>query len=667
MKELKRKYFVYAIVSIILGLLYNCIVNTMGFNTQNIDIYKQATEGSGSNTEEFIEGSEIEQSFQRPFVYLYSISVQVATYENRDNIGTFKISVFNNGEIIGEQEYDVETIIDGELLNVKLTNYKGKIGDVITIRIWDSTSVSSESVAFFTSENYLMKTMDNNLTFNRVNLEESLNLHMETNSSNLGIMIVIMTMIMFLCIILDGSVEHIVNRYRIEYKFKDKCNNIMLLMILVLIGFIFFTLRNISYITYPIIYAEDATYITNILQKGILQTMFSTRSGNTADFTNVGSYLLLWISLKLSELFFSFNLNYLPIIVGVVSNLFYSVVAVMLYLIFEKKRKILGILFYWLVLLMPVANTGTEVFGRVLNHVFIWPVIVIAVLWHQYESRNIASKQKCWAGMICILAGISFPVSFVPLGVYLGLVGYESVRAKNVGLSVKANGLIIVALVVGLIMLPIMMGSQGGAIGLSLNTKSLIEFIVARHFLYPFVYLFYTYLTDACVLSLFIIYCIIIVYALLCERKKYGVFNAYTFLAISVFAVILSSAIMRITMTTYFYDYETTFPDRYYYACNLLSAILLVYAIDILVRNTKLFYSIVTIITAVYLLNPYLLFEQNLSTLGVGDTSATFADTIENIVVYGADDEITIEVYPTNGFTMTIPKVYYFYSKIDWK
>lgn len=135
-----------------------------------------------------------------------------------------------------------------------------------------------------------------------------------------------------------------------------------------------------------------------------------------------------------------------------------------------------------------------------------------------------------------------------------------------------------------------MIGSKGSAAGLEIKADSLVEFIIGRHMIYPFVYYAYEELNDILVVMIFAISVFIIIKANICEHKRNGILNelfVFTWLS---FACIAASFIMRLPMSALFDGYKSTHPDNYYYGCNILYCVLVLYSLYITVqRHIKFF------------------------------------------------------------------------------
>ena len=107
--------------------------------------------------------------------------------------------------------------------------------------------------------------------------------------------------------------------------------------------------------------------------------------------------------------------------------------------------------------------------------------------------------------------------------------------------------------------------------------NSLIEIITARSILYPYIEPFYNIMTNIASVCVFIVYITIVSLAFYFDNK--GRKDIFTLATITLLLAVLVP-ISRPELTHYILNYMGTFPDRYFYAQNILSVTLLIFALE---------------------------------------------------------------------------------------
>lgn len=582
-------------------IIFMIIFSTF-IKTDYVDFTTSNSPDSASIVGELTNDNTVTEKIISPYKNLKSISIQFANFSNRKNSGTVEISLYKDNKLIDNVLYDASSINDGEYLILPIHS-NIDIGDELILKIFSSDGESGSSVTCFTSNNSLLDKLGNKLFINNIPSDKHLNLKYSYNSEELNfhIFLIVILVLVFAYITVKNKYTNIVCNIQKLYPY----------FILFTIAFISLSLRDLSFLISPNLYAEDAVYVGNILNKGLLSSMFSTRSGGGNDFQNTGSYILLWIALKINTFIHGYNLTYLPTYIGIVANSFFSLIALTGYITFKKYNKLLSICIFLCIILIPTGMSGSEIFGRVLNTVFIWPILLSFLLLILLDN-NISILKSNLIGIICIIGGLSFPISYGIIGIYLIFSFLTQRNTFTFSIWLKRNICTIFSLIIGIYLFPIIITSQGAATTLKTNPNSIIEFIFARHFLYPFIQMFYHNFNDMLTIFLFILYTIIIIFSLYYVRKHKSDLYFFLLLVFFTFGCTFSSAVMRIKMTQLFQNYTSTFPDRYYYGCNILSTILLIYSIFLIIKysnfNIKYFYTL-SLILLFFIINNSFLFE----------------------------------------------------------
>lgn len=543
-----------------------------------------------TNTElacEINKGDTVEQRITRPFEDIYRIYINLPTFSDRERDGVVSVKVINNGKVVGEKQIDANELSDYEYFEVALSDTRGQIGDVFEVVI-TATSTTGKSVGVWRNENQYSNILSAALIINGQTYTNAItNIKIEYKTCKLhGCWLYFGLLILGILLLNDNALTKINN-----ISFEHVC-----IVSLFIAGVIILYFRSAKFEN-AFIYAEDGKYISRLLNNGFLSSAFSTRSGGTDDFWNVGSYVLLKCSLILNRMFYGYDITQLAFIIGWVANIFWVTVALTAYAVFAKRSKGLSLAMYCCILLIPMGNSGIEVFGRVLNEVFIFPVLASLLLYQIWEQKYTLSKNNMLKQLVILICGMSFPVSFGALGIWMFFGGIIAIRNKKFKEFIFANWINIVSSLIFLMILPSMLGSQGSAQGMKTDYDSIIEFVIARHFIYPLVYLWYNELNDIIVALVFVVIMVFISAANIKDWRKDNCLTQYNIFTIISIACILVSSIMRLSMSSMFSQYEYTYPDRYYYGCNILFLMIFIYAIYVLLYHNKIVMKI-----AVYML-----------------------------------------------------------------
>jgi hypothetical protein len=221
-------------------------------------------------------------------------------------------------------------------------------------------------------------------------------------------------------------------------------------------------------------------------------------------------------------------------------------------------------------------------------------------------------------------------------------------------------------MLVGIYLLPSLLNAKGITSTMVMKKDSIVEFVIARHILYPFIYFAYRLLNNGFTIILFIIYVGIVLYALYLNSRQKNIINSYSIFL--VFAIINwgASVGMRIKMTSLFDKYQTSFPDRYFYGCNIFFSVIFIYAIKIIFDELnikkKFRYTFQVLIVVIMLVNPHLFEMAKRDTIFLnGYNNGTFNECVANSIKEqtktNANDLVKIESYP-KGWEIYIPYIY---------
>jgi hypothetical protein len=593
------------------------------------------------------------QEFYRPYQEIDGMELQFANYSDRLNKGIVNIKVFNEEEMLANINYDVSKIGDGEYIKVPFDSKKGHIGDKMSVKI-DSDSKAGSAVTLWLSENVKLKKLDGFVKVNGNQVEKNLHIKLRYISPKINNIWWLVAVFIAWLTIPSGICNRLVAEFNNNEKFRHKVLGGCKGLLFIIVGFVLLSFRDLSYITAPALYGEDGRFINNILNKGFIESAISTRGGGNADFQNTGSYILLYLALQTTKLFFGYNIAKLPIFIGVYANLFWAITAFIAYKAFRTKARELGFIAYLIIILVPMGAGGGAVFGRVLNTVFLWPVSILMLLIIQYDKKYKLGCESIAIGIGCIIGGLSFPITYGIVGVYLLFSFLRLLKERNFCQWFLSNSLQIISLFIGVVLLPMIVQQKGLATQLELKADAIIEFILGRHILYPFINSIYNHMSDTVVVFLFTIYCITVLYAMLIEARKTSLFNCFTMLICTSALVSFSSAFMRIEMTAVFNNYQSSSPDHYYYGSNMLCAITLVYAVYIILLKHKVSVrskqAMLSFFVVLLVVNPFL-FELDSPRFNIrwekdeGDFQECILNAVDNSMLK-QEGKIHILVYP---------------------
>lgn len=564
----------FMIVSIIVCA---CICIFFDAQTREELTYKKETnDAEVSVFANLYEGEKITQTLERPLKQIKAITIEIPTWGKQSFLGELCIRVMNNGLLVGEKVIDGKFIYDNYVARVDLFDCEGEIGDKFQIVVTSTNAADSPIALWIYSENQEFNAYMTHNDGEQVLGTTALGIVYE-NCNVSSIWWVFITW----CAIIACSI------LRKNKKWENYINRKILVYVLLCCAGFFVLLLRGGVFSYSQMYGEDAVYLSNIINNGFFESAFSTRRGGNADFLNLGSYILLEVAWLINKAVYGYNLLHLPVVVGVISSFFGACAAVYAFHVMKKINCSLGVFAYFVTIAIPVGTDTAEVFGRVVNTIYIFTFFAVLMLVDIWDERFVMQRKNCIYGVLILVCGLTFPISYVALGMYLLFGVWDALKTEKFKNFFKCNITMFCTFGVGVLMLPTMIGSQGLAEGLETKVESLIEFIFARHMIYPFVYLFYKGLNDLVVVAITVAILAIILTAIYMEYKEKGKFDKYALMSFATIFSILSSAIVRLPMSSLFETYTSTFPDRYYYICNILFLIMTMYGIYVINVNLK--------------------------------------------------------------------------------
>lgn len=352
-----------------------------------------------------------------------------------------------------------------------------------------------------------------------------------------------------------------------------KMNSAFGLAILFFLSLAAFAFRNLEPLAFPVLYAEDATWLGSILREGWVAASFSVR-----DFPVVGLVGLQALALFVCDVLYGGDLAAIPYCYFWVSNIFLAAVAVCVFVSARGLPIHVRISMLLAVVCMPLGGDGGEVFGRILNIGFVFPVMQCAIIaWSERVERYSISRDFVSA-LVSLVCALTFPVG---IGLAGGAVALRIFRLSRREKGLKDNWIGLAALVSSFLFVLLIFPyasllGKGGA-DLVYSSAGFVEFSIARPLLYPWVAIGYKLLRDPMVIAALAVGVAVAgfglgrrvgcngVAALCTAQSVHVVVFGYGF-----FLYYAATVVMRSGFTSVFGTYQSSFPDRYFYGLNIL-------------------------------------------------------------------------------------------------
>lgn len=568
------------------GLILSFIVckESVFFYTSNLRTF--------ANNDDFLPAPELNSKINYnqliPVIFdnTKKIGLQFANYLNRNNHGVMRIVLSIKDRVIGEKKIDVSKIADNEYIYVELSEVVNS-GQMLNINV-ASDSEQGEGVTIWTVKSSILNKIGAKFLINGEPSERQLNIAFCYESPKLSNFFWIVISILIFIYYCSGVPSQFLANSENLFVLKK----ISFYILLLFIGTVVISLRNMDFIQQKMIYAEEGWFLSKQILNGFFSTLFSARSGTSNvflienDFWNTGIYIISFIALKVNMAINGYDLSEFPFWSGVITNIFISFTAVLGYRAIELMSNWkIGILAFISVILVYIGNESWEVFGRSINVAFLWTTTVAFLLIISFIKDEKYSFNNFLISIICIIGCFTFPIVFLEVGLYLMFVFFRSFKDNEWKKRVLSNTLLLITVLIGCLLLPRLIGVEGASSGLHFVPERAVEFFIARHFLFPLVSEFYTSLNDKIVIILFVVYTFIVLFANFIECRTKSLGNALFLFSVLTYAVCISSAYMRRGFTqAYDSSYIYTHPARYFYSCNIISFLLLTVSIFIVIR-----------------------------------------------------------------------------------
>jgi len=410
-------------------------------------------------------------------------------------------------------------------------------------------------------------------------------------------------------------------------------------VILFLAGMILLFIRNPDPFLNPIVYAEDGTWTGIGLTEGWLHAIVNARS----DYFVAINILLLLLSTKISSLVTDSPLVFLPQAIALTSYGFYSATATFAFFTLRRiSPAILSLLGYIFLLLVPLGVTQNEIIGRLMQVGFYMPLLAVMLLF--WRDRLKWQYLKILVDASLLLCAATNPVVFALVFIYLL---YNISIDWSLELFIKRTITLIAPFAILMaFLLPRMVGNGDNHGGLV--SANLIEGVIARPLLYPYVFPWYSSLSDAVSIALLFLFISFVWFAHKKSTNKEARW-LILFTALTLIVCDLATIVNRPGLTGILSNYQTTFPDRYFMGLNVLVVLLTMLCLSQLSQKKAYrIYSVVLLLAifGVYVWHSPLIFESTASRLPL-KTQLDFSEQIcLSELSTKVEGESSIQIYP---------------------
>jgi hypothetical protein len=369
-------------------------------------------------------------------------------------------------------------------------------------------------------------------------------------------------------------------------------------------------LRNFHALLVPTLYTEDGVWMAKLFHQGFWHTLVHAKGGETPYFVFL-NILLLQVAKVLNACACGESLAHLPRFVAGVSMLFYAVLAASpVWLLRPFLGRVARILLWALVIFMPLGDSSFEVLGRLSNIGYGVLFLCFCLLaWrrtadHRRLGRIVAADVGVF---LCTTTNpLCYPVvigDLIQRGWEAWRAGASPVAVLRRSGAARSGLTLAVATVVAAAGMQMLEASPNPFLKESLRAGELLESIVARSLLFPFVFPVYTRLNDALTVAVSVAMAGL-GWWLTCgaARERRLLVAAGT---IGLYAAVVT-VVVRPGLTHVLDGYSTTMFDRYYYGTSLFTVVAACAAISAGLRGldprrTRTAASCLGLITLLYL------------------------------------------------------------------
>ncbi len=339
---------------------------------------------------------------------------------------------------------------------------------------------------------------------------------------------------------------------------------------------IFFARAPSAYMT-PVLFAEDWDWTTMVVTRGFWDTALHARQ----DYCIVGNIALVWLAIQLADVVWG-DIFCAPQCLAVISYAFFGVVASLPVLLLRRQLRPAYCWAAWLLACsMPLgihslpAWSGFEILGRGVNVGYAFLVVAFVLVWYRNtEVQSWRSAALVDAGLLVCCATNPICIPLLSATVWPSLWRWLR-HGASLGETVRNTTFIsLCVLVIGCVAIngvPSATRPHHAEQPVSVSFDGFVEMAFARGLVYPLVWPWYRQLSTGITLLATAGLCVVLAVWTLPRQRP--------LIAAGVGAVLLVSVVLamcRGELATCLGGYRNTFPDRYFYAQNLVMTLTLV-------------------------------------------------------------------------------------------
>jgi len=425
---------------------------------------------------------------------------------------------------------------------------------------------------------------------------------------------------------------------------------VAIVFICFLFGMILLFLRNPDPFINPVMYAEDGTWSALALREGWWHALINSRS----DYFVFINMILLFVASKISILFSGNPLTLLPQAIAVISFSFFSGVATFAFVTVRNiSSSVLGGIAFLAVLLIPLGTTQNEIIGRVLQVGFYMPIIAVFFLYWRNKATNL--YKTALIDFFIFLCVATNPFVFAVCVLYLS---FELFKKPNIKLFFLKNVSLAAPVLLLMLLLIPRMGGKGG-IQQDFLIDNVVEALIARPILYPFIFPWYENLSDSLTIIGFFLFAAIALFSYIKSRDDDSRFLIFlSFMTIVFYS--LATVIMRPGLTGVLSHYSKTFPDRYFMGINVLVVFLFIVSAGQIIKDKHLRFLGISALVAFSGLYVYwndYIFEWSSSKYPL-KSSFYFSEQLCMSEPIDGTLNSSIQIYPLPSWKMVVPSKY---------
>lgn len=346
---------------------------------------------------------------------------------------------------------------------------------------------------------------------------------------------------------------------------------------LVALGVGLLYLRDPHSLLLPTLYTEDGAWMAKLFNRGFWHTLIFAKGGDTPYFVTL-NILLLQTAKSLNALCYGDSLARLPHFVSALAMIFYAVLAAApVWLLRGSLTPAARGLLWALVLFMPLGTSSFEVLGRLSNIGYGLLFLCVCLLaWRRQADRALAWRiVGCDAAVwLCVSTNpLCYPVvaaDYVLRGRAFRRRGESFLTTLRGSAAARSAAVLAGAIVLTTMGMMLLESRPSPFLKETVNRHELVEAVVARPLVFPFLFPIYSRLTDAIAVAVIAGLAAAAWWLSRDDRRAGQLACAAAFVA--AYAAVATVA-SRPGLTRVLSGYSTTMLDRYYYGTSLCAVL----------------------------------------------------------------------------------------------